>query len=153
MPVTTIASRQYSPGSILRSDLNTATTGSAVTTKIVQGINVTISSTGVDSGTGDVTINSSTAISTASIPFTDGDTSRRVTISDIAITSSSNIVGIIVRPSTSNDSQDFGYIYNYNIVNVGTGSFDLLITATDGGLDDITEFAPNETVTFNYIHN
>jgi hypothetical protein len=44
--------------SIFRSLLNTDTPGSAVTTKILSGSNITIGYTGIDSGTGDVTINS-----------------------------------------------------------------------------------------------
>jgi hypothetical protein len=43
-------------GSIQRVDLDTATAGQAVTTKIVQGTNITIASSGIDPGTGDVTI-------------------------------------------------------------------------------------------------
>jgi hypothetical protein len=46
---------------IVRSLINTATTGSALITKVVAGTNVTFSSTGTDAGTGDVTINSSDA--------------------------------------------------------------------------------------------
>jgi hypothetical protein len=47
-------------GSIGRSLLNTQTTGYAVVAKLVQGANVTFSQTGIDTGTGDVTINVST---------------------------------------------------------------------------------------------
>jgi hypothetical protein len=39
-----------------RDDMITATSGQAVTTKIVQGSGISLSSTGVDSGTGDVTV-------------------------------------------------------------------------------------------------
>lgn len=39
--------------------LNTATSGSAVVTKIIAGTGVTLSSTGADAGTGDVTVNAS----------------------------------------------------------------------------------------------
>jgi hypothetical protein len=44
-------------GSIQREDLNTDITGHAVVTRIAAGTNVTISSTGADTGTGVVTIN------------------------------------------------------------------------------------------------
>ena len=62
MPPTTIRGRQVLDGSIQRVDLDTTTTGQAVTTKIVQGTNVTISSSGIDPGTGDVTISATSAI-------------------------------------------------------------------------------------------
>jgi hypothetical protein len=44
---------------ITRSDLNVSTPGSAVIRKIIAGTNITISQTGADAGTGDVTINAS----------------------------------------------------------------------------------------------
>jgi hypothetical protein len=44
-------------GSIIRYDLNTTTPTQAVIRKIIAGTGVSITSTGVDSGTGDVTIN------------------------------------------------------------------------------------------------
>ena len=46
---------------VRRADLNTTVSDQAVIAKIVQGTNVTLSSTGVDSGTGDVTINATGA--------------------------------------------------------------------------------------------
>jgi len=58
MPVTGLRGRQILDGDIVRADLNTTTSGSAVTRRIVAGTNITLSSTGVDTGTGDVTINS-----------------------------------------------------------------------------------------------
>jgi hypothetical protein len=57
MPVTGLRGRQILDGDVLRADLNTSTSGSAVITKIIAGTNISISSTGVDAGTGDVTIN------------------------------------------------------------------------------------------------
>jgi hypothetical protein len=56
MPATAIRGQQVLNGSIQRVDLDTTTTGQAVTTKIVQGTNITIASSGIDPGTGDVTI-------------------------------------------------------------------------------------------------
>jgi microcystin-dependent protein len=57
MPVTTIRGAQVTDGTVQRVDLDVSTVGQAVVRKIVQGTNVTLSSTGADSGTGDVTIN------------------------------------------------------------------------------------------------
>ena len=48
---------QIASNTIVRGDLNTATTGAAVIAKVIAGTNITISQTGVDAGTGDVTIN------------------------------------------------------------------------------------------------
>jgi len=59
MAVTGLRGQQIKDGDVGREDLNTTTAGRAVVTKIIAGTNVTISSTGADSGTGDVTINSS----------------------------------------------------------------------------------------------
>jgi hypothetical protein len=56
MAKTQINSDQIGIGEVTREDLNTADTGLAVVAKIVQGSGITIQSTGVDSGTGDVTI-------------------------------------------------------------------------------------------------
>lgn len=56
MPPTQIRGTQVDDGTIQRRDLDTATVGQAVVAKLVQGANVTLTSTGADSGTGDVTI-------------------------------------------------------------------------------------------------
>jgi hypothetical protein len=85
-----------------------------------------------------------------SIPFTDGDTMRRVTVTDAAIASSSKIIGTIRRPDTE-DSADRGYIYSHSIIKVATGSFDLLISCLGWGFDDPTEIPPNETIKFYYM--
>jgi len=57
MAQTQIRGTQVEDGTIQRRDLNTTTVGQAVAAKILQGTNITISSTGADSGTGDVTVN------------------------------------------------------------------------------------------------
>jgi hypothetical protein len=56
MPPTVIRGTQVLDGSIQRADIDISTTGQAVTRKIIQGIGITLSSTGADSGTGDVTV-------------------------------------------------------------------------------------------------
>ena len=56
MPPTVIRGKQVLDGSIQRADLDVSTVGSAVVAKILQGANVTLSSTGGDAGTGDVTV-------------------------------------------------------------------------------------------------
>lgn len=62
----TIQSVDIEDGGVKRSDLNTTSTGEAVITKIIAGSGIEISETGVDSGTGDVTI-TATVTSTGGI--------------------------------------------------------------------------------------
>ena len=57
MARTELTGRQIKDSTVQRDDLDTSTVGQAVVRKIVQGSGITISSTGADSGTGDVTIN------------------------------------------------------------------------------------------------
>jgi hypothetical protein len=61
MPQTVISGKQVKDSSIQRIDLDTTTVGQAVVTKLIQGTNVTLSSTGADAGTGDVTISAAVA--------------------------------------------------------------------------------------------
>jgi hypothetical protein len=56
---TQFSGSQVEDGSIVRADLNTATAGSSVIRKVIAGTGISISSTGVDAGTGDVTVNAS----------------------------------------------------------------------------------------------
>jgi hypothetical protein len=58
MPRTQLTSREI--GSVQRNDIDTSTTGQALITKILPGTGISLSSTGVDAGTGDVTINATT---------------------------------------------------------------------------------------------
>jgi hypothetical protein len=57
MKRTYISGRQIRDGSVQRVDMDVVTTDQAVITKVVAGTNISISSTGVDTGTGDVTVN------------------------------------------------------------------------------------------------
>lgn len=86
----------------------------------------------------------------ATLSFANGDTLKRFTVSNSAVVSTSKIVGNIRRPNTANDSADFGYLFIANIVNITTGSFDLLVAVTDGGLDDVTRKPPLGSVEFHY---
>ena len=65
MGKTTIGGGQIRDGTVQRADLDVTTVGQAVIAKIIQGTNITISSTGGDSGTGDVTINATSGGSIA----------------------------------------------------------------------------------------
>jgi hypothetical protein len=57
MASTQVRSAQVLDASVNRDDLDSVTVGKAVVRRIVQGTNITLNSTGGDSGTGDVTIN------------------------------------------------------------------------------------------------
>ena len=61
MTVTQIRSEQVFDEGVKRADLNSTTVVSAVIKKVVQGSGITLSSTGADTGTGDVTISGSTS--------------------------------------------------------------------------------------------
>ena len=56
MGVTTVPSRQIRDADVNRDDLDITTVGKSVVRKIIAGAGVGLSSTGADSGTGDVTI-------------------------------------------------------------------------------------------------
>lgn len=55
MAITTLTTQQF--GGVQRDDIDITTTTQALITKAVQGTGISLSSTGVDAGTGDVTIN------------------------------------------------------------------------------------------------
>jgi hypothetical protein len=57
MATTAIRGGQIQDGTVQRLDLDVATAGKAVVAKIIQGTGISLSSTGADSGTGDVTVN------------------------------------------------------------------------------------------------
>lgn len=57
MAVTNVRGRQLKDDDVTRADLNVTTSGSAVITKLIAGTGISITSTGVDAGTGDVTLN------------------------------------------------------------------------------------------------
>lgn len=113
MARTTISAPQLKDGGITKDDLNITTVGGAVITKIVQGTNISISSTGADSGTGVVTINatggSSIIIGQASLNFgvvTREEYDTNIAVADATITSSSRIVVSLSAETTADHSID-----------------------------------------------
>lgn len=64
MPRTQGTGLQVQDGTIQRIDLDAVTPGAAVIRRLLPGTNVTFTSTGPDSGTGDVTVNASTGTAT-----------------------------------------------------------------------------------------
>ena len=61
MGVTQLTTRQLGPNSVNSDDLDITTTTKAVVTKLVAGTNISLNSTGIDAGTGVVTINATAA--------------------------------------------------------------------------------------------
>lgn len=57
MARTQLTGQQINDGTVQRADLDATTSGNAVIKKVLPGTNITFTSTGVDAGTGDVTIN------------------------------------------------------------------------------------------------
>lgn len=78
MARTQVRSQQIGDGDVTRDDLNVADSGKAVVRKIVQGSGVTISSTGADSGTGDVEISA-----TGGVVGTEFDASEDLAAGDL----------------------------------------------------------------------
>lgn len=70
MPSTLIRGNQVVDEGIQRIDLNVTTAGQAVIRKVIAGTGVTLTSTGVDAGTGDVTINASGTAATVAVGTT-----------------------------------------------------------------------------------
>ncbi len=58
MARTQLKGKQVDDGTICRLDLNTSTPGNAVITKVIAGQGITLNSSGIDDGTGDVIISS-----------------------------------------------------------------------------------------------
>lgn len=69
---TQVPSFQIGDGEVKRADLNTTTSGSAVVARIIQGTGITLSSSGTDSGTGDVTISANASATLDTISSTRG---------------------------------------------------------------------------------
>src|SRR5262252_7481611 len=67
MGATQLTGLQVKDGTIQRADLDVVTAGKALITKIIQGTGISISSTGIDSGTGDVTITATGTAPVASV--------------------------------------------------------------------------------------
>lgn len=92
MAKTEIRSGQVKDQTINRDDIDITTAGKALVTKIIAGDNISISGTGVDSGTGDVTINANISSSSpvvSTVPF----------YIDGALTVIQNVTGKFVAPS------------------------------------------------------
>lgn len=128
MPNTSVRSRQIFDGDIVRADINTTTTGSALITKLIAGSGLSIStSTGVDSGTGDVTLTLSTSGVTAStygsttqIPVITVDSFGRITA--VTTASPTTTWGGVFGGSFETTSTSFSLDANSSVQYIYTGS-------------------------------
>ena len=57
MAITQVRGQQVLNGTVQRADIDSTTAGQALITKVIAGTNITLTSTGANAGTGDVTIN------------------------------------------------------------------------------------------------
>jgi hypothetical protein len=111
MARTEVRSKQIKDGGVKREDLNTDISGRAVITKIIAGDNITISSTGVDEGTGDVTINAGSQSQNTSHTFstiTNNDT--ETTLGEIELEDDvCEVFQIFVSAQFDDNSEDKNY--------------------------------------------
>ena len=106
MGATQLTGKQVSDGSVQRQDLDVTNAGFAVIRKILAGIGISLSSSGVDAGTGDVTVSvTGTNYGTTTLDFgaTPGTNVVVKTITGLTgITSDSNIRAWIMTESNAN---------------------------------------------------
>lgn len=83
------------------------------------------------------------------LDFTDGDTSKRFTVTspDIAPTS---IIDVSIQRGVIADADDWGWGFAATVVNVVAGSFDVNVSANVWGEPAVNDEAPNEQVTLLY---
>lgn len=147
MAITGVRGRQILDGSVGRADLNTTVTGDAVIRKLIQSTGLSISSTGVDAGTGDVTITLATSGvgaggtfgSSTLIPVITVDTFGRITaISTITATGGGGGGGGItwseIFATTATAAINTGYIAN----NASLVTITLPATAAVGSIVEVT---------------
>lgn len=128
MSITTLTTQQF--GGVQRDDLDTTTTTKAVIAKVIQGNGISISSAGVDSGTGDVTVNLNiNGLTTDATPDVETDyiatydasasTNKKVLLSTLIRTAS---FGLYNHNTTQSASSTLTVVnLNTNVIEVGSG--------------------------------
>lgn len=146
MPLTQVKGHQIYDGTIKRDDLNTDDSGQAVTRKIVAGDGISISSTGVDAGTGDVTINSSTVDSLTKQgieSISNASSTVAVTFTEAFSDTTYSIEATIVNTTDGTPSQ-----YSYIVTSKATTGFTLTLSgATDSANYDLEWIATKANAT------
>jgi hypothetical protein len=141
MTRTNVTGRLIQDGSVQREDLNVSSSGQAVITKVIAGEGVTISSTGIDPGTGDVTISAAiSGINTHSGsaivdfgPFSQLDYACSTTIPAPWITLNT-VISISIGITTDHDSEDFSVEFMKMFVGgiIPGVSFDIYVNSVEG---------------------
>lgn len=83
------------------------------------------------------------------VAFQAGETVVRLSVSNSSVSSSSLVVGTIQRPLVA-DADDVGLAYVANVIGQSDAGFDLVVIRFDYGTFDASEWAPSETIYFNY---
>lgn len=123
---------------IVRADLNVSTSGSAVIRKLIQGTGISISSTGADTGTGDVTvsINSSSVVTsfntrTGAVTLNSGDITTALGFTPISgYTETDTLASVTTRGATTANTITVGGI-NAGIVGYAITSIPTNTTFTN----------------------
>jgi hypothetical protein len=118
--------------------------GSGDVQEITLGANLTMTGTTLAATGG------SASLTSVAVAFTDGDTARRVTVTDAAVNASSSILSSVQRPTTTAEN-DPGYLYTANVISRGSGTFDVNVVCLDWSGADCTERPPSETVNLIYM--
>lgn len=88
-----------------------------------------------------------TTLKSVDVAFTDGDTLRRVTVTDADVTAG-DLILCSIRRTTASEAEDSGHTYTANVVAVRAGEFDVRIEALQLGRPD--GVPPNETIKLIY---
>ena len=143
---------QILAGSVGRASMNTATTGQALITKVIAGTAVSLSSTGVDAGTGDVTVN----ISLASPPAIGGTTPNAGTFNPLTATGQFTCTynaGPLAYPAAANGgammwnyiSGAAGEVDFWNLDTAATTAFSFLQLTGPASFTAVATILPNGT--------
>jgi len=143
MARTEINTQQIGDGEVTRADLNIANSSKAVIRRIIAGTGIQINSTGVDTGTGDVTINvvGSGDVMKFQVEIDFGDvvgeeeTNIKFTVADTSITTGQKIFCQVANEETDDHTNEEAMCeeimaYPQNII-AGT-SFDINVIAPNG---------------------
>lgn len=87
---------------------------------------------------------------TARLSFTDGDTLKRFTIADAAVTTLSSVPTVQIVRDTIADVDDPGWLFVVNVCTLTAGSFDVLVGVLAGDAFAAANEFPNEVVTLVY---
>lgn len=135
MAQTLIQSDGLAAQCITRAKLNTTTAASAVIAKVLVGPGITLAYTGVDSGTGDVTLTGLPTAIPANGWYLPSVNVLGVSVSSIQRGRISSAGNWIINAPTTTSSTVGGYAQNIAAPNTASASFGVLITAGTNASD------------------